>query len=463
MSLQIIRPSVGGEPLDSADHQTLIGVTGQPVATVFTAPPLLVQLSLRRLGRDDDVTAVPAGLFSEAARLFATEILDGLTPQEYCHRAASASGVPVGVYTRALNSIRAEIEHLDTAASRSSARPSPGPAGVDAVVCGVPRGRLLTVICPSNHPEPHVTWVRGLAAGYRVLVRPGSADPFTPNRLSAALVKAGLDAQRLAILPSAHTTADLLVRSADRAIVYGGPAAVRRWSGHPSVLVRGPGFSKALLTDSGPATESLLGHLADAVAGDGGVRCTNLSVIRTAGDTKALAQALAARLAALPVHPVTEPQATLPAVRVAVAEAVRDQLAALLASGLVDESGYAADPFVPASDGSLIARPVVLSAPSGVEVPEVELPFPFVIVAPWRVEDGLKPLRNSLVLNLLTEPASLTDVGPLARAHFEPSIRKLVYGTIPPWSTAPGLPHDGSLDDFLLEPKTVLRRASREQ
>ncbi|MCW2705578.1 MAG: hypothetical protein JWQ37_3573, partial [Blastococcus sp.] len=29
-----------------------------------------------------------------------------------------------------------------------------------------------------------------------------------------------------------------------------------------------------------------------------------------------------------------------------------------------------------------------------------------------------------------------------------------------PWSTAPGLPHDGSLDDFLLEPKTVLREAT---
>jgi hypothetical protein len=101
-----------------------------------------------------------------------------------------------------------------------------------------------------------------------------------------------------------------------------------------------------------------------------------------------------------------------------------------------------------------------------VAVPEVELPFPFVIVAPWQAEDGLEPLRNSLVLNLLTEPADAADpagAGLLARAHLEPSIRKLVHGEIPPWSTAPGLPHDGSLDDFLLEPKTVLKRASREQ
>ncbi|HTZ45098.1 MAG TPA: aldehyde dehydrogenase family protein, partial [Jatrophihabitans sp.] len=350
----------------------------------------------------------------------------------------------------------------DGVVSRPAAEPAPGPAGADAVVCRVPRGRVLTVICPSNHPEPHVTWVRGLAAGYRVLVRPGSADPFTPNRLSAALVAAGLPAERLAVLPSPHATADLLVRSADRAIVYGGPAAARRWSGHPSVLVRGPGFSKALVTGAAPATEALLDHLADAVGGDGGVRCTNLSVIRAAGDARALARSLAARLAAWPVQPVTEPRAVLPALPVAAAEAVRDQLGRLLDSGLVDESGYAADPFVLVADGSLIARPVVLSAPAGVAVPEVELPFPFVIVAPWQAADGLEPVRNSLVLNLLAGPADVDDAGALARAYLEPSIRKLVHGAIPPWSTAPGLPHDGSLDDFLLEPKTVLERASRE-
>ncbi|HTZ43628.1 MAG TPA: hypothetical protein VMB79_07175, partial [Jatrophihabitans sp.] len=105
MALQVIRPSLGGQPLDSADHQPLVGVTGRPVATVFTAPPLLVQLALRRLGRAG-AGAAPAGLFAEAGRRFATEVLDGLAPAEYAQRAAGASGVPAGVYSRALNHIR---------------------------------------------------------------------------------------------------------------------------------------------------------------------------------------------------------------------------------------------------------------------------------------------------------------------------------------------------------------------
>ncbi|HKS46127.1 MAG TPA: aldehyde dehydrogenase family protein [Amycolatopsis sp.] len=442
MDLPVVRPTVGAEPLDSADHQVLTGVTGQPVAVVHTAPPLLVQLALRRIARADDAP-VPAGVFTEAGRLFATATLDDETPDEYCARAASASGVPVGVYRRALGHVSAELSYMDTVGPPAVSPVVIAP-GVEAAVRWVPRGRLLTVICPSNHPEPHLTWVRGLAAGYRVLVRPGSADPFTPARLSAALVKAGLPADRLALLPSDHGTADLLVRTADRAIVYGGPAAARRWRGHPAVLVRGPGYSKALVDV--PATGAVIDHLASAVAGDGGVRCTNTSVIRTGDDT--LATALAARLGAIPVHPVTDPDAVLPAVPTAVAEAVREQLGNLLAGGMVDHSGYAADPFATSSDGSLVARPVVLGAPAGVAVPDVELPLPFVIVAPWQPGDGLAPLRNSLVLNIL---------GQSREALPEPTVRKVVHGAVPPWTTAPGLPHDGSLTDFLLEPKTVLR------
>lgn len=454
MDLPVIRPTVGAQPLDSSDPHELTGVTGRPVATVHTAPSLVVPLVQRRLARADDAP-LPPGVFTEAGRLFATADLAGETPDEYCHRVSLSAGLPVSVYRRALSSVAHELAYLDSEASRPPAgTPSRLAPGIEATVRWVRRGRLLAVICPSNHPDPHVTWVRGLAAGYRVIVRPGSADPFTPNRLSAALVEAGLPADRLAVLPSDHAAVDLLVRTADRAIVYGGPAAARQWSGHPSVLVRGPGYSKALVDR--PLTECLVRHLADAVAGDGGVRCTNLSVIRTAGDVRPLAKTLAARLAHLPVHPVIRSEAVLPAVPAAVADAVRGQLDQLRADGLEDHSEHGGDPFAAAADGSLVARPIVLSAQPGVPVPEVELPLPFVIVAPWQEGDGLAPLRNSLVLSVLTG----SDPGPVAAAELEPTIRKVVHGAVLPWSTAPGLPHDGSLDDFLLEPKTVLREAT---
>jgi hypothetical protein len=450
MDLPVIRPTVGADSLNSEDQYSLSGVDGRPVAVVHTAPPLLMQLARRRLNCDK-AEGVLDGLFGAAGRLFATAELDGAGPQEYSRRAALATGLPIGVYHRALAAIPEEMAYLDTLRPLDQ-RSFPAPYGgaVDATVRWVPRGRLLTVVCPSNHPEPHLSWARGLAAGYSVFVRPGSTDPLTPARLSAALVQAGLARNRLAVLPSDHNTADLLVRVADRAIVYGGPAAVRRWSGHPQVLVRGPGYSKALVDV--PVGEAVLEHLARAVAGDGGVRCTNLSVIRTSGDVVALAEGLAERLGRQPVRPVTDADATLPAVLPSVAEAVRSRIDELCAAGLVEVTGHRGDPFA-LIQGSLVAQPVVLVAPVGVAVPDVEFPMPFVVVAPWRERDGIQPLRHSLVLNLLTDRFWVD-------AELEPTVRKVVYGLIPPWTTVPGLPHDGSLRDFLSEPKAVLSRAT---
>lgn len=61
------------------------------------------------------------------------------------------------------------------------------------------------------------------------------------------------------------------------------------------------------------------------------------------------------------------------------------------------------------------------------------------------------PLRDSLVLNLLTDREDVVD-----RAVREPSVRKVVRGTVLPWATVPGIPHDDNFTQFLLEPKGVI-------
>jgi hypothetical protein len=97
-------------------------------------------------------------------------------------------------------------------------------------------------------------------------------------------------------------------------------------------------------------------------------------------------------------------------------------------------------------------RPLVLSADRA-DHPAVgtELPFPFVIVAPWSEGDGIAPLRQSLVLNLLTDRTDIADL-----AVREPTIRKVTRGTVLPWTAVPGIPHDGNYTQFLLEPKGIV-------
>jgi hypothetical protein len=253
------------------------------------------------------------------------------------------------------------------------------------------------------------------------------------------------------VLPGGQPTGAQLLKVAPLGLVYGGADVARRWAGRRNILVRGPGRSKAAVR--GPWDGRLLDHLERCVAGDGGTRCTNTSVILTDGDPRALADALAERLAALPVLPVTDAAAVLPALDGVRAEGARATLSSFAAAGFTDHSGshYGGEPFELLPDGSRCARPVVFSTPDASHrLVGTELPFPFVVVAPW---DGLAAaLRDSLVVNLLGSPDLFLEAQLLA----EPSVRRVVTGVVVPWYAHPDLPHDGSLTDFLMEPKAVL-------
>jgi acyl-CoA reductase-like NAD-dependent aldehyde dehydrogenase len=437
----VIRPLIAGEAIDSDDAVEVIGVDGSMLAEVRTAPKLLAQLAIRRTCAAD----VAPDVFSRAGKLFAEAELAGQDPEEYSRQAALASGVPVSVFAAGMVTLRAGLDELAAANAAESPLPVQGPG---YAVRWLPKGRLLAVVAASNHPEPHLTWARALSLGYGVIVRPGGRDPFTAIRLAGALLAAGLPPASLAVLPSDHLAAEHLVKTVGRAVVYGGADAVSHWAGQAAVLVRGPGRSKALL--DAPLSDAVLEHLAQAVSAGGGVRCANISVLRTSGDIAMVADRLADRLAAVAVRSVLHPLAALPAFDRARATALAATLARLRQAGLRDHSG---DPLVRAQDGSYVARPVVLStADRRHPMIGTELPFPFVAVAPWSPGDGLASLRESLVLNLIGVGEDLVE-----RALREPSIRKVVVGLLPPWTTRAELPHDGSMASFLLEPKALLR------
>jgi hypothetical protein len=83
----------------------------------------------------------------------------------------------------------------------------------------------------------------------------------------------------------------------------------------------------------------------------------------------------------------------------------------------------------------------------------LELPFPCVWVAPWSPSDGLAPLRDTLVLTVVTCDDDLID-----RLVAEPSIGNVHVGNHPTCEMEPGDPQDGYLAEFLMRSKTVVRR-----
>ncbi|MCZ7416812.1 MULTISPECIES: aldehyde dehydrogenase family protein [unclassified Streptomyces] len=449
-ALPVVNPVIAGREVDSRDRSTLTAVDGSPLASVGLAPRLMAQAALNRLRSADAEPAPDAALFAKAGELFATAELDGESPQEYCRRVALATGTPLGAVTGAREGIRNQLSLVE----RLNQAELPAPfAAPGFATHWVPRGDLLAAVVPNNHPEPNVTWVRALAMGVSVLVRPGSKDPFTPRRLVAALSAAGLDPDRAALLPGGHEVGEHLLAEADLGLVYGGPAAAERFGSRRDVLVRGPGRSKALVGPGAAQDEGLLDDLVEWIADDGGVRCNNISLVLTSGPVAPLADALAARLATLPVRPVTDPDAALPAMTGEAGAVLAEHLAGMTAHA-VDHSthryadGLCADP----GDGSAVLRPLVVSVPTATDpLVGTELGFPFVVVAPWRPQDGTAPLRESLVVSLPDEHAGLAG-----RVLREPSVRKVVTGRVRPWASVPETPHDGSLAQFLLEPKGLV-------
>lgn len=449
-ALPVIDPYICGRTTASADRAPLPSVLGGAVADLGSAPQLLALSALREIRELADGEAPPVSVFTEATRLFATQTLEGESPQEYVSRVARATGLTAMAVRQAVTDLVTEIGELS--ATTIAELPATG-LGEGFATRWVPRGRVFAAVMASNHPGPNVAWVQALFHGYSVLVKPGSRDPFTARRLMLALLAAGLPAQKLAFLPCSHQTGEFLLREADRGIIYGGDRAVEKWQESGAVAVRGPGRSKALLDTD--LNGRVLEHLAVSASFDGGTRCTNLSAVLTTHPVGEVADRLALSLSRAPSLSATAPGATLLVADRARAERIAAIVATLRAE-LTDHSARfdAAPTLVALPDGSFLLRPVVLSA-DRVDHPAIgtELPFPFVIVAPWSPADGVAPLRHSLVLNLLTGREDLVEA-----AVREPSVRKVTRGTVLPWAAVPGVPHDDSYTQFLLEPKGVVSR-----
>ncbi|GLZ28709.1 aldehyde dehydrogenase [Lentzea sp. NBRC 105346] len=411
--IALIRPS--GDRM-SRDVSTLTAVDGSALASVSQAPPLLVSLTLRSLSAG----AVSASVLADAGKLFASATLCGETPDAYVRNVAAATGLPLSVVDSALPTFASVLPRMEEMVD--AARPWGSPSSR-----WVRRGRTLGVVAPSNHPMVHIEWLQALFLGYALLVRPGGRDPFTPRRLAWALFEAGLPRTQLAVLPGPHASGATLLAEADLGLVYGSASAVAPYVGSSRVAVRGPGRAKALVLGSD------VSWVLEQIAGDGGVRCNNVSTVFCSGAPESLASSLASRLAAVP-------NSALPVHSSDAAKALR---------GLLGDARLVGDePLVELGDGQAVLRPAVALAAR----PGPELPFPCVWVVPWEPASGIAPLRDSLAVLLPADvPGDL-----LAEALDEPSIRAVVCGDRGEWWADPLLPHDGYLAHFLMECRGVV-------
>jgi acyl-CoA reductase-like NAD-dependent aldehyde dehydrogenase len=430
----------------SRAREVITDTSGTPVAEVSIAPPLFIartmagQRKIQPLPRDRRLDALGV-----AAELFTCSAVAGLGFDEYVELASGVSGLPVAV-TRAqalevADAVRSPLDAISPARPIGAvldwreARPGQG------VAVWSRRGEVFGVHASGNAPGIHGLWPQALALGYRVAVRPSRREPFTAHRIISCLREAGFRYDDATYLPTDHRGADEIIRSADLAMVYGGGDVVAKYGGDPKVFVNGPGRTKILLTAEQDWRE-YLDVIVDSIGRLGGMACVNATAVLYEGDPAPLAQAIAQALSAIEL---------LPAQPVELAHSMAGYLAAR-AAGAVPVLG--ADQVVgDLGDGRATLRPAVhlLDRPVA-DTLNTELPFPCVWVSRWSRTDGIAPLRNSLVVNAITRDEGLIDdlLG-------EPTIANVYSGEITTCFTAPELPHDGFLAEFLMRTKGFVR------
>jgi acyl-CoA reductase-like NAD-dependent aldehyde dehydrogenase len=429
-------------------------VTGTPVARLSLVPPLFVHRSMAALR---SATTMPpdarVAALRRAGQAFATASIDGLSVAEYEYAVSRISGLPISAVRDTTQRMAQSLASAFAAAH--NARPVAAvPRWRDPLTRGgravwTRRGEVFAVHAAGNHPAVHSIWLEALALGYRVAVRPSRREPVTPHRLVVALREAGFGDDQVVLLPTDHAGAGDIIRGADLAMVYGGDEVVRKYGTDAGVLPQGPGRSKILVT--GDDWRAHLDAIVDSISHHGGTGCVNASVVYVDGDPSAVAAAIAERLSSLPSLPPEDKDAALPVQPLATARGLeafllhraREAKALLGGEGIVDDLG----------DGSAVLRPAVFEV-TGAEAPDtgVELPFPCVWVAPWHPDEGVRPLRNTLVLTVFSPDEQLID-----RLVDEPTISNVHIGDHPTTHTEPGLPHDGHLAEFLMRSKTVIR------
>ena len=102
---------------------------------------------------------------------------------------------------------------------------------------------------PSNSPGVHTLWLPVIPMQIGLVLKPGPQEPWTPYRMTAAFVEAGIPAEAISIYPGGGDVGAAVLASCERSMIFGGTATVERYKGNPRVQAHGPGFSKILLGD----------------------------------------------------------------------------------------------------------------------------------------------------------------------------------------------------------------------
>jgi len=167
-------------------------------------------------------------------------------------------------------------------------------------------------VLPSNSPGVHSLWVPAFGLKTPLALKPGSAEPWTPYRIIQAFLRAGAPPEAFGYYPADHAGAGEILRRCARGMVFGDVSSTRIWAGDPRIEVHGPGYSKIVLgEDAADRWRDYLDVMEASIVENSGRSCVNASGVWVPRHGKAIAEALAERLARIEPLPAEDDRAQI--------------------------------------------------------------------------------------------------------------------------------------------------------
>ena len=316
-----------------------------------------------------------------------------------------------------------------------------------------PRTHSLGVVLPSNSPGVHSLWVPSIALKVPLVLKPGSAEPWTPLRIAQAFMRAGCPPEAFCYFPADHAGAGEILRRTGRSMFFGDVSTVGSWEGDPRIEIHGPGYSKVLIGDDQLGSwEKHIDLIAASIADNGGRSCVNASGVWVAAShAEQVAAALAERLVRIVPRPTDDEQAGLaPFADPRVAERISQQIDSGLGTPGAREitAELRKRPRLAQFDGGTYLLPTVVLC-DGADHPLAnrEFLFPFAAVVKVSSEEMArmpKPMGKTLVVTALTQDRRLID-----RLLMSPLVDRLNVGPIATNVISWDQPHEGNLFEHL--------------
>jgi acyl-CoA reductase-like NAD-dependent aldehyde dehydrogenase len=427
--------------------------TREPFVEVSQANPGLIR---RDLGKQDIARSVLQKFTTRELIDICVRAADIFTedPADYISQVSATTGLPHALAERNMLKIKSMFASMESVINGLT-------RGIDwelldrgfgkldgRTLSFFPRTQSLGAVLPNNSPGVHSLWIPAFALRIPLVLKPGSAEPWTPYRIIQSLIKAGAPPEAFSFYPTDHGGASEILRNCGRSLLFGDSSTTSVWANDPRIEIHGPGYSKVIIgEDCIDEWEQYLDVLVASIADNGGRSCVNASAVWVPRHADEISEALAERLARIVPRAAEDADAKLAPF---VDSNVATRINAMIDQGLLEPG--ARDVTASYRDGERLVTwnncayltPTVIRTDVDHPLAKKEFLFPFAAVVEVPQDQLLSQLNPSLVVTAITEDRNL-----IQQLVNSPHIDRLNIGPMPTNQVSWDQPHEGNLFDHL--------------